>query len=103
MKKIEMKVEMGARVKDVVSGYEGIVSAYTVHITGCDVVAIKSRGLDKDGKIQDPVWIDVTRVEVIGPPAPEIAAVIKKSDDEEGRTGSKTGGPQDRSKRFSDI
>jgi len=102
MKNFEMKVEMGAKVRDVVSGYEGIVSAYTVHLTGCDVVAIKSRGLDKDGKIPDPMWIDVTRVKVLGPPDKEIADVIKKNDVSEVRK-EKTGGPQDRSQRFSDI
>ena len=104
MKQFEMQVEMGARVRDVVSGYEGIVSAYTVHLTGCDVVAIKSRKLDKDGKTQDPLWVDVTRVEVIGSPEPDIAEVVRRGKGEAPQVGStQKGGPQDRSQRFADI
>jgi hypothetical protein len=100
MKSFEMKIEMGAKVRDIVSGYEGIITAYTVHITGCDVVAIKSRALDKDGKTQDPLWVDVTRVQRLDCPSPDIAAMIAVSDAENGR---EKGGPRDVSQRFSDT
>ena len=94
MKTIEMKIPLGSPVKDVVSGFEGIVSAYTVHLTGCDVIGIKSRELDKDGKVRDPLWVDVTRVEVLGPPPPEIQKVIDASKGVESKPSDR-GGPQD--------
>jgi len=99
--KVDMKIEMGSEVKDVLTGYRGICSAYTFHLTGCDVIAIKSRELDKDGKVRDPFWVDVTRVEVLAPPAPEIAKVIERGSKES--EGDKPGGPQDCSQRSSDI
>jgi hypothetical protein len=95
-----MKIAMGSHVKDVVSGFEGIVAAYTFHLTGCDVVAIKSRGLDKDGKSVDAFWVDVNRVEVLGPPPPEIKKVIESTlRDEEPIKG----GPQENCPERNDV
>ena len=98
MKNFEMKVELGSLVKDVITGYEGIVTAYTVHLTGCDVAAVKSRELDKDGKAKDPLWIDVTRVEVLQPPPSEIVALMERA----GKVVVDKGGPQDECPEFPD-
>jgi hypothetical protein len=89
-----MKIAMGSVVKDVVTGFEGIISAYTFHLTGCDVVAIKKRELDKDGKVPEPLWVDIHRVEVLGPPPAEIAKIIE-GQTPHGEKAEKTGGPQD--------
>lgn len=88
-----MKIAMGSHVKDILTGYEGIVAAYTVHLTGCDAVAIKTRDLDKDGKAKDAFWVDVNRVEVLGPPPPEIVKIIEATVREE---KPEKGGPQER-------
>lgn len=89
----EMKIKMGAPVVDVVTGFKGIVSAYSKFMTGCDQVAIKTRDLDKDGKIKDSIWVDVTRVRVLGEPDEEIAAIVagKMVTGEQ----EKPGGPQE--------
>lgn len=72
----EMHVKMGSFVRDVVTGFEGIVTSYTKHLTGCDHVGLKPRKLDKDGKEMDVMWIDVTRAEVLEEPSAAMLAVI---------------------------
>ncbi len=62
-KKIEGSVELGDKVKDVVSGFEGIVTGYTVWLTGCDSVHIT--GKSKEGSGESPTAsVDVTRIEI---------------------------------------
>ncbi len=94
MQETIMKIPMGSHVKDVLTGYEGVVSAYAHYLTGCDSVAIKRRELDKDGKVQDPMWVDINRVEVIGPPPTEIQKIID-GNMQSGVSMEDTGGPQD--------
>ena len=89
----EMKVALGSHAKDVLTGFEGIVTSYTVHITGCDTVGLKSRELDKDGKQRDAEWFDVTRIEVLAAPPVEIQKVI---DESKGKTENvRKGGPRE--------
>jgi len=76
MQQPQMKIELGSYAKDVITGFEGIIMSYTFHLTGCDMVALKPRDLDKDGKVKDAFWCDYTRVEVISGPPPEIQKVL---------------------------
>jgi hypothetical protein len=54
---------LGKKVKDRITGYEGKVTGYVSYLTGCNQ-ALVHPGLDKDGKLQDPVWMDEQRLEV---------------------------------------
>jgi hypothetical protein len=53
-----MVFNLGDRVKDTVTGIEGILWAKTQWMTGCDHYGIKREGTDKDGKAYDLVWVD---------------------------------------------
>lgn len=54
---------MGHRVEDKVTGFRGIVASVCFDLYGC-VQACINPGMDKDGKLQDSHWIDVSRLKV---------------------------------------
>lgn len=81
-----MSIELGDRVKDVITGYEGIVNGRTKWLTGCDTIGILPTELDKDGKTREPMWVDVTRIEVIEKGAIKLGKGDKSEDN---------GGPHD--------
>ncbi len=58
------KLHLGLEVKDVISGFRGIIIVRAEHITGCIQYGIvpKSNGTSYDGH----VWIDESRLEVVG-------------------------------------
>ena len=58
------KPELGDKVKDRVTGAEGIVIGYSRWLTGCDTVGIAPR-VSKGGSEAQTVWVDVTRVKVL--------------------------------------
>ena len=94
MSKFNQKIPMGAKVVDVLSGYEGIVVGYARHITGCDTLGIRPDRLDKEGKMVDVEWVDVTRVKVIAKPSPEVQAVVDGLLQDSGEV-DEPGGPDD--------
>lgn len=51
------KIQLGMRVKDQVTGFEGIASARTEYLYGCIRIAVQSTEL-KDGKPVDAQWFD---------------------------------------------
>jgi hypothetical protein len=56
---------LGHRVRDRVTGAEGVVTSVTFDLYGC-VQAIVNGGLDKDGKPKETFWYDIARLEIIG-------------------------------------
>ncbi len=80
---------LGRRVRDRVSGFEGVVTSLSFDLYGCIQVAV-SPPIDKDGKIQPGRWMDVHRMTAIGDeralPAPNFDAAVHKLD-LLGRTG----------------
>jgi hypothetical protein len=59
---------LGARVRDTITGYEGIITARTEFINGCKRYAVQSENLDKDGKIVEPCWLDEEQLVAKGKP-----------------------------------
>lgn len=57
---------LGSKVKDEVTGFEGIAVNFTEWMYGCNRVGIESTIL-KDGKTIDPQYFDEQRVEVLEP------------------------------------
>jgi hypothetical protein len=57
------KIRIGDKVRDVVTGAEGVVISYTKHLTGCDTVTLEL-GVTPEGKTP-LLGLDVTRLEVI--------------------------------------
>lgn len=60
-----MTIKLGDRVKDIYTGFEGVASARTEWLHGCDRITIEPTALDKDGKIQDGATFDEQRVELV--------------------------------------
>lgn len=56
---------LGYPVKDKVTGQTGVVTTIGFDLYGC-VQAIVHPGQDKDGKLLDPLWFDVKRLEKTG-------------------------------------
>lgn len=55
-------VNLGSRVRDTISGFEGIATGRTVYLNGCVSVLIEGPMVGKDRPEQ---WIDEQRLEVI--------------------------------------
>jgi len=80
-----MTIEMGMKVKDKISDFEGIVTARIEYINGCVQYRVSPK-VDKDGKVPDSLYIDAEQLEVVE--TVESAAVrIQKA---------ATGGPSDK-------
>ena len=60
------KIELGCTVRDRISGFQGVVTARTEYLTGCDRLCVAARELDKDGKVRDQYWFDEITVERVG-------------------------------------
>lgn len=73
------QIEIGDRVKDVVTGFTGVVVGITKWMTGCDTVAVNPAEI-KDGKPVENSYFDVNRLEIIKKQAvrmPKAAAATK--------------------------
>lgn len=57
-------IKLGSRVKDKITGFEGIAIASVTYLTGCEQIGI-TPPLDKDGKLVETQYFDITRLEVI--------------------------------------
>ena len=75
-----MKIELGDKVMDVITGYEGIAIARTEYLTGCDHIGIQSQaGKDSASIPTDWQWFDVRRIKRV-----KQAAVKLQSEDDPG-------------------
>ena len=57
-------ITLGDKVKDTITGFEGIVTARCVFINGCIQYCIKPK-VDKDGKMIGAEWIDEDRLKIV--------------------------------------
>ena len=58
------EIKNGDRVKDTITGFEGIVIGITSWFHGCDTIGVKPEKLH-DGKPIEAVWFDILRLEKI--------------------------------------
>ena len=56
-------IQIGDKVRDVITGAEGIVVSYSKHLTGCDTITIEL-GVNSDGRTP-LLAIDVTRAGIV--------------------------------------
>ena len=52
---------LGMKVEDKVTGFKGVVASISFDLYGC-VQAIVNPGADKDGKLMEQCWFDVSRL-----------------------------------------
>jgi len=57
-------IELGQRAKDIITGFEGILTGRAQYLYGCDQYCLVPPA--KDGKIGDCQWFDEGRIRVIG-------------------------------------
>lgn len=60
-----MTVELGDKVKDVVTGFEGVVIGITQWLTGCDTCSVQPGKISKDGKLSEATCFDRNRLVVV--------------------------------------
>lgn len=84
-------IELGDKVKDKITGFTGIVIGITIWQNGCRTVGIKTLKL-KEGKPQDPYWIDENQLSIVIKRAKVIKPIVYKTDKKEQVA---TGGPHE--------
>lgn len=70
--------KLGERVKDTITGFQGIVTARCSYLNGCEQLLIQSQKLDKDGKVIKGEWIDEPQLVVLEEPIEPIKKVKKE-------------------------
>lgn len=91
MKEKQSTIELGDRVRDVVSGFEGIVTGYTTWLTGCDSVHVTGKHME--GRADAPTaTFDVTRAEVLQAGEVKLPTQNTRTETKQERT-KKPGGP----------
>ncbi len=61
-------IALGTKVRERVSGFEGVVVARTTWLTGCDRYTVQPSGLDKAGKPFETCTFDEPQLIVLGQP-----------------------------------
>lgn len=74
-----MSIVLGNTAKDVITGFEGIVTGYAVFHNNCDRLGLQPRELDKDGKPRERCWFDVTQLELVSNEVVGYVAPVKHS------------------------
>jgi len=59
------RVRLGAKVKDIVTGFSGVVTARTEWLSGCIRYLVSPQKLDKDDKPVEGQWIDEQQLLVL--------------------------------------
>ena len=73
---ITTKFDTGRQVKDIITGFRGMITGISTYITGCDMYLVQPKvGIDK--KIVEPRWFDESRLEYVG----SLKRLILKIDD----------------------
>lgn len=62
------KFVLGEGVKDVVSGFSGVILGRTEYLTGCKQYAVGPRSLGADGRLMEAQWFDEGRLLIDGEP-----------------------------------
>lgn len=67
-------IELGSKVKDKVTGFEGIATARTEWLTGCVRISVQPI-VRKGGSLKAEEWFDESRLKVLTRPTAELRAV----------------------------
>ena len=58
-------IELGIKVKDKITGFEGVVTGYVEYLSGCNQALVAPR-VKEDGSLIDSEWIDEQRLDRVG-------------------------------------
>ena len=59
-------IKLGQKVRDRITGFEGVATARVEFLTGCIQYCIKPDKLDEKGKMIEGEYIDVGQIEILG-------------------------------------
>lgn len=59
-------VALGREVRDLVTGFSGIVTCESRWLNGCVRYGVQPTKLDKDGKAREAAYFDIEQLETIG-------------------------------------
>jgi len=54
----DFKFDLGVTVKDIITGFKGVVRARCDYLTGCNTYGVQRKGLDKEGDVYTWKWLD---------------------------------------------
>lgn len=57
---------LGAKAKDKITGFEGIITGRGDYLTGCNTYGLKPTKVDKDGKVPETEWFDEGCIKITG-------------------------------------
>jgi hypothetical protein len=79
IEKVDKETPLGIKMKDTVTGFEGIAIAKVIYLNGCVQYSLKPK-IDKDGKIQDAQTFDSQQLVILdeGILTPEKKNEVKK-------------------------
>lgn len=78
---------LGIKATDAVTGFEGVITTMSFDLYGC-VQAVVTPPIDKDGKLKDGKWFDVTRLKLSDEPPVMELPDFDKGYVAEGRKGA---------------
>jgi len=58
-------IQLGDLVRDIISGFEGVITGKTEWLNGCVRYMLEPRSLDKDGNRVAANWFDSAQVELV--------------------------------------
>lgn len=58
-------IELGNKVKDIVTGFVGIATSRVTYLNGCKQICI-TPPVGKDGKVEEGRYVDIGQIESIG-------------------------------------
>lgn len=61
-----MQEFMGKAARDVVTGFQGIVTGHVQYITGCDQLMLTPICENKHKRAEESLWFDIARIEFYG-------------------------------------
>lgn len=72
--------QLGDKMKDVVTGFEGIATGYVRYLTGCHQFLLAPK-VKKDGNFMESQWFDESRLTVVAPNEVSLPKVGKADED----------------------
>jgi hypothetical protein len=63
--KTQAKWDNGDKLKDKITGFEGVVMVIAHYSTGCIHYGLLSEKLNKDGGMDDWLWLDQSRLDLV--------------------------------------
>lgn len=62
---MKKKIELGDKVKDKITDFEGIAIARIKFLNGCEQIQVQPKGLTKEGGQKESEFIDIQQLEKI--------------------------------------